>query len=119
MESSYHTDILNLAAALDRVGGDQELLEEVARLFLQTSPSLLSEIEAAVAGRDPKGLERAAHTLKGSVGNFGADAVFQAAFQLEKLGRAGQLAGVDEAYQNLQTEMERLRPALAALGEGS
>jgi hypothetical protein len=53
------------------------------------------------------------------VGNFGADAAFQAAFQLEKMGRAGDLTGVDEAYHTLETEMDRLRPALATLGQGS
>ena len=122
MDERDETDtvaILNLAAALERVGGDQELLEEVAQLFLDTSPDLFTEIGHAVEARDARALERAAHTLKGSVGNFGADATFQAAFLLEKMGRSGNLTGVDEAYHVLETEMERLRPALATLGQGS
>lgn len=119
MDETDTVAILNLAAALDRVGGDQGLLEEVALLFLDTSSDLFTEIGHAVEARDARALERAAHTLKGSVGNFGADAAFQAAFQLEKMGRSGNLTGVDEAYHALETEMERLRPALATLGQGS
>ena len=116
MDSS-HADILNLATALDRVGGDEELLEEVAQLFLETSPELLAAIRQAVASRDAALLERAAHTLKGSVGNFAADRAYQAAFRLEKLGRSGELASVEEAFSVLERELERLRPALAGLGK--
>ena len=119
MDATDPVTILNLAAALERVGGDQELLEEVAQLFLDTSPDLLTEIGRAVVARDARALERSAHTLKGSVGNFGADAAFQAALRLEKIGRSGDLMGVDEAYRALEAEMERLRPALATLGPGS
>ena len=119
MDESDTVAILNLAAALERVGGDRELLEEVAQLFLDTSPNLFAQIGHAVETRDTVALERAAHTLKGSVGNFGADAAFQAAFRLEKMGRSGNLTGVDEAYHALETEMERLRPALVTLGHAS
>jgi len=111
--------ILNLAAALERVGGDQELLEEVAQLFLETSPGLLGEIQQAVQVQDAQLLERAAHTLKGSVSNFGAEAAFQAALHLEKMGRSRNLRGSEDALRALQAEMERLRPALAGLGAGS
>ena len=104
--------ILNLAMALDRVGGDRELLQEVAQLFLETSPELLEQIRQAAAERDAKTLERAAHTLKGSVGNFAADSVFQAALRLEKLGRAGDFSSVDQALAELEAEMRRLAPAL-------
>ena len=116
MQAADPQEILNLAAALDRVGGDKGLLEEVAQLFLETSPDLLAEIEQAVVDRDAVALERTAHTLKGSVGNFGADAASRAALKLERMGRARDLNGVEEAFQVLETEMDRLRPALATLG---
>ena len=108
-------EILNLAAALDRMGGDTELLEEVARLFLETTPKLLDQIRWAAGGRNSPELGRAAHTLKGSAQNFGATAVVEAAFRLEQMGRAGDLTGVDEAVAALEAEMERLEPALVAL----
>jgi HPt (histidine-containing phosphotransfer) domain-containing protein len=115
MDPSDTTAILNLAAALDRVGGDKELLEEVAQLFLETSPDLVAEIGRAVAAGNAEALERAAHTLKGSVGNFGAEAAFEAALRLEKMGRSRDLSGVEAALRALEEEMERLRPALESL----
>ena len=115
MDPANQLSILNLAAALERVGGDSELLEEVAKLFLDSAPDLLGQIREAVGSRDPQALQHAAHTLKGSVGNFGAEAAFEAALRLEKMGRAGDLTGIEEAYAALESEMQRLEPALASL----
>lgn len=109
--------ILNLAAALERVGGDSELLEEVARLFLDSAQAMLGQVRQAAASRDARALERAAHTLKGSVGNFGAERAFQAALRLERMGRVNDLLGVEEAFATLEAEIVRLQPALTALAE--
>jgi HPt (histidine-containing phosphotransfer) domain-containing protein len=118
MERTDPETVLNLAAALDRMGGDRELLEEVALLFLESSPSQLERIEQAVRARDAEALERAAHTLKGSLGNFAAEAAFETALRLEKMGRSGDLTGAEGALQQLVIELERLRPALVTLGHG-
>jgi len=107
-------DVLNLQAALDRVGGDQELLEEVAQLFLESAGGMLELVQAAAAMGDPRALERAAHALKGSVGNFGAEPAHQAALRLEQMGRKRELVGVDEALSALVKELDRLRPALVS-----
>ncbi len=61
---------LNWAAALERAGGDEGVLREVVRIFLDTSPGQLVEIRLALERRDAPALQRAAHTLKGSVGIF-------------------------------------------------
>jgi HPt (histidine-containing phosphotransfer) domain-containing protein len=111
-------DILNLAVALERVGGDRELLEEVATVFLSTAPDLIRQIREAVASRDAAKLQRAAHTLKGSLGNFAAQAACDAALRLEERGRSGNLDGVGEALARLEEEMRRLLPILASLGGG-
>ncbi len=107
---------LDRAVALERVGGDEDLLREIAVLFLDEVPAMMDEISAAIAGRDGTALERAAHYLKGSVGNFGAKNAFKAALRLEAIGRARNLDAASEAYHELVLAMEQLRPALAALG---
>ena len=100
---------------LDRVDNDVELLAEIVELFLQDYPSLLEKIEKAVADDDAYQLERAAHALKGSVGNFIADRCYQAAFRLEQMGRDEKLDQSREAYEELERELKRLEPALRAL----
>lgn len=115
MDSSEQLANLDRAMALARVGGDEELLREVARLFLEQWPEVLEEVRRAAAAKDSQALERAAHSLKGSVGNFGAKAAYEAAYRLEMMGRRGEMAHVTEALAELEAALERLQPALAEL----
>src|SRR5207244_8534733 len=94
---------------------DWELLAELAELFLQECPRLVDEIHKAIAAADPGQLRSAAHSLKGCVDNFGARAAFAAALKLEMLGRNGTLTGADAALEDLQQEINQLKPALTGL----
>jgi len=107
--------VLDKAIALSRVGGDAELLQEMAQLFLEEYPSQLEAVRAAVLARDPKAVERSAHSLKGSVGNFGAAAAHQAALQLEMLGRKGELGDVESALVQLEEAFLYLQPEMESL----
>jgi CheY-like chemotaxis protein len=106
---------LDTAAALARVGDDLELLQELAGVFLDECPRLMLELRTAAASADAARVKAAAHGIKGAVDNFGAKPAFEAALRLETLGRIGDLAGVEEALQNLEGEIERLKPALTSL----
>jgi CheY-like chemotaxis protein len=101
-------------AALKRVDGDRELLREIASLFFEDTPRLLAEVRNAIQRGDGKALERSAHTLKGSVGNFGARAAFEAAFSLEQMGRNGDFARATEVFTQLDRQLTLLIPALEA-----
>jgi PAS domain S-box-containing protein len=105
-------------AALERVGGDVELLQEVAQLFLDEYPGMLAAIMKALQSKSPQELEHAAHSLKGSVSNFGARSVVRAALALEMLGRAGSVEGGDELLETLEQELKELQPGLEVLAAG-
>ena len=107
--------VVDRAALLDRVGGDEDLLREIASIFLDEYPALIQEIRTAVAAMDAKGVERAAHSLKGSVANFGAQSATEAAFRLETLGRSGRLEDAPVALDDLLSEFQQLHPALMEL----
>jgi len=103
------------AAVLKRVDGDRELLEEVANLFFEDTPRLVGELRNAILRGDSQALERSAHTLKGSIGNFGARLALNAAFSLEKMGRNGDFARANEEFQELEKQLNLLIPALQEL----
>ena len=106
---------LNEALALDRVGGDFELLQEVVGLFLDDYPRAIEKIRSAVAANDASGVEHSAHSLKGSVSTFGAQDVFESALALEKQGRSGNLSGALDGLNKLEKALQALRPELEAL----
>jgi PAS domain S-box-containing protein len=101
--------------ALERIGGDRELLAELVAIFGQECPLLIGEMREALARRDSRVLERAAHSLKGAVGNFGAQSAFAAARELEALARTGDMERAEGALAALLKEIEQLRLALDEL----
>ena len=115
MNTGFPGKGLDRDLALSRVGGDAALLKEIAALFIEDYPKVLEAIQAAVARGDAKGMERAAHGLKGSVANFGAQAAVEAAFQLEEMGHAGDLAGVRETIDALARALDELHAELKTL----
>lgn len=115
MEFSNELAKLDCAVALERMGGDEELLREVARLFLDEYPGLIEEIRIAATANDTDALQRAAHSLKGSVSNFGAESVCNAAYVLENMGRKGDLSAVTSNIQSLIQALDYIRPALLEL----
>lgn len=114
--TSRQDDAIDWLAAIAHLEGDVELLKEIAAMFVEQCPGLVSRMRDAVAGMNAAEIERAAHTIKGSVGNFAAKAAFDAALELERIGRDGTLDGAEAASAKLEEELERLKPALAALG---
>ena len=111
------TNVLDRELALERLGGDEELLREIARLFLDDYPKLMGELRDAVRSGDAKGIERSAHSLKGSVANFAAGPVCEAAFALEQIGRSGDVERSAAALQALDEAFAELRPALEDLAK--
>ena len=106
---------VDLDIALARMDGDKELLEELLQIFLEDYPRLLDEIGSAIDRGDGKQLERAAHSLKGSVGNFGARITMEKSLQLENMGRTGQLEQAPATFDALVRSIDQLIPALSEL----
>ena len=108
-----NSDVFDREALLARLGGDVVLLQEVVALFLDESPELVARIEDSVAAGDPRALESAAHQLRGSVSNFGAEIVEEAAERLEEIGRGGRLDGAEDKLEELKREITHLQRGLA------
>jgi HPt (histidine-containing phosphotransfer) domain-containing protein len=103
---------LDWAGALKKLDGDEELLCELAEIFLDQSPALIAAIEAAITSGDAGELRRAAHTLKGSTHVIGGRALAAAALRLESMGREGRLNEAAAAFADLGESVARLKPAL-------
>jgi two-component system sensor histidine kinase/response regulator len=104
---------IDTVAALERVEGDVDLLHELVALFLKELPNMLTTLREAVMAGNASGIERAAHKLKGSVGNFAAQPAFEAALKLEGLGRNGSLTEAAPAFAQLEDEIKRLEMEMA------
>ena len=115
MSEPLETGVLDRTVAMARVGGDIELLKEIAVLFLEEYPRVLTELHQAVADGDAGAIARTAHGLKGSVANFGAQAAVDAALQLEQMARTQKFDEVSQALNSLELALAALRGELTAL----
>jgi HPt (histidine-containing phosphotransfer) domain-containing protein len=106
------------AAALKSTGGDPELFEEIARLFLDDEPRLSEQIRDAIRRRDAQALRRAAHTLGGAAVHFVAPAITEATRHLEVLGKSDDFTGAEAAEATLGREVDRVLCALREFLEG-
>ncbi len=105
--------IVDWDAALAGLGGNEALASKVAALFLETVPSLIGRIRAAVEATDSEALLMATHSFRSSLGIFGARRALESLQALEQLGRGGEVAEAGALYSTLDAEVERLRAALA------
>jgi CheY-like chemotaxis protein/HPt (histidine-containing phosphotransfer) domain-containing protein len=96
------------------VGGDEKLLREVVRVFLEDTPAKLSGLAIALAAQDASALAVAAHGLKGSAAALGARSATDAAAHLETLARTRNLAEADIAAAQVKEEITRVRDGLDA-----
>jgi PAS domain S-box-containing protein len=107
--------VVDRTALLARLGGDQALMRDAARLFLEDCEGRLAAIKAAIDQRDPDRLNKEAHTLKGAAANLSVLELSEAARVLESMGAAKALEGADAAWRRLSAAADRATVALRDL----
>lgn len=105
-------DYINKKALSERLDGDFDLFKELAQLFLSDSPKLISAIEDAIQNKNGEKIGKSSHTIKGAVANFSAEKAFNAALELERIGKNQELDKAAEAFKKLADEIENMRKAL-------
>src|SRR5262249_35633191 len=98
----------NRATALDRIGGDEKLLNDLCHIFLEESPKLLLALRQALEDGDAEGVMRAAHSLKGETSYLGAVGASEAARQLEQIGQSKDLSHAHDTLALLEREIASL-----------
>ncbi len=94
--------------------GDDSFVVSVIDAFLPqlaTTPGALREALAAGNGAAVADL---AHSLKGSAGNVGAEAVSRLSLRIEQLGRAGDLQAVPRLVDELESTAAETAQAFRA-----
>ena len=89
------------ASALERLGGDEDLLSDVIQIFIEDCPVRVSAIRTAVNERNAEGIQREAHALKGAAANLSMRGLFEIAETLEQLGAEGRFDAAEAAWRGL------------------
>ena len=105
--------IFNRSSAIDRCGGSEEAMQEIAGLFLENAPKWLRGLDSD----DAASRRRAAHTLAGAGENLGASTMVEAAREVERQFKNAEQVD-DVALSRLHYEVARLTSVLEEVAVG-
>ncbi|HEY6226971.1 MAG TPA: response regulator [Verrucomicrobiae bacterium] len=105
------------AEALDnlrslRMDGEPDPLAELVQLFLSDTPSRIAQLHAALKNCVAYDLEAAAHSLKGSAGNLGAQTIAATCARLMQLSRTSDFVPVPPLIKLVEDDFEKVKPLL-------
>jgi HPt (histidine-containing phosphotransfer) domain-containing protein len=98
--------------------GDGQFLKELIGIYLEDTPKQLRQLDEALARQDAAVVTRAAHTIKGSSGNFGAAEFARLAKEIEAAGKANNLGVAAALVPEFKRQFERVAAALKPLASG-
>ncbi len=108
-------NLIDRAAVLAGVDGDEALLQEIVSMFLEYTPQRRDDIRTAVQTSDFAGLRRTTHALKGTIGYLDAGPVSDAIHQLDQLAVSADAQRLPEALADFERHLDELTIAAAAL----
>jgi len=100
---------LDYSLALEEFGGDQELLDEVIKGFLQHAGTQILEIEQSIALGRLDSVASVAHALKGGAKNLTAVILGQQAEALENLARSGRIEQIEGLLGEVKAELGKFQ----------
>ncbi len=99
----------------EKLGGDQQLFQDVMRIFLEESDVHLSKLRRAIAEGQAEVIEKVAHSLKGELGYMGAPELVQKTRNLEEMGRRGDVETALNLFVDLESDLSVLVSAVHSL----
>jgi CheY-like chemotaxis protein len=91
---------------------DWDFLTEVVQVFFSDYPRQLETLHRAADAGETAVFQRAAHSLKGMLRNFQLEAAAERAYELEKKGQTGDLAGSEPLIDALAQDLKQLEQEL-------
>lgn len=106
---------INRNRALARLGGDEDLLKELATMYLEDIPLLLKHLHESLESSEFSEAARHAHSIAGLSSNFDADKCVALARQIESECPNGDQPALTNLAGTLQREIDHLNEELKAL----
>lgn len=104
---------LDKRSILERLGGDEELFQTLAQMFIDDAENYCRQLDEALASEDITRLSREAHTLKGVLSTFSDEAGTALAYRIEQQSKRGESTGLEIMVAELQGATRDLVQLLA------
>jgi HPt (histidine-containing phosphotransfer) domain-containing protein len=108
---------IDVEQTLERLGGDEALLIELAGLMVDDAREMLGRIRGAVDRGEAPELRAAAHKAKGALAIFGSGNAVLLASQLERFGGSGEIVAARQTLPAFEDELALLLATLSRIAE--
>ena len=98
----------------ERLGGDEELLCELAGVFIDSGTQLLGRLSEAMKSLDFANLGRAAHSLKGSASVFNLTEIVDATTELEQTAKGCEAERASVLVCRIKQQIQEVVPIFAS-----
>ena len=107
--------VLDLPSLQRNMDDDAEMLQDIVSAFLRDHLTQLRDLHHGLATQDTQSALRSAHTLKGLLLTLAAQPAADAALEVERAVRSGDLPRAAALLPHLQGQLAKLMPELQAL----
>jgi len=110
VKKKNHEDqfLLNKEIALERLGGDESLLDKIWVKFQSCAPEQMTQLQSALDENKIEVVERIAHSLKSGAANIGAESLSQLANQTELAAKDNNMYQISSLTFQLNSELEKV-----------
>lgn len=99
---SEDSRLIDRAKALELLGGDEEMLEQIYDMFVGYVPNQVNELKEAMKARDLETLNRISHSLKSNAGTIGCERLMSAAYQMEMAVKDNEIDLFERHFKDFQ-----------------
>ena len=96
---------------------DWSFFKEAVEMFVSDYPLMVDDLRESLKTKDATTLRQTAHAIKGMTGNFKGQAAAKAALNLEEMGRIDDFSGIEQKFETLINELDKLEKMLLNLIE--
>lgn len=94
---------------------NDEFLKELVDIFLSDTPARIVDLKQSLEASDATRFCRAAHSIKGSASNLGAEDLRGIAAELEHHSKEGRLGGLEVTLTKLEASFARTQAHLLTI----
>ncbi len=110
-------NLIDRAKALELLGGDEEMLEQIYVMFASYAPDQVSELKDALQKEDMEKLNRISHSLKSNAGTIGCESLRLSAYQMELAAKNKDLYSFIDNFKAFQGILDRVIQEIGSLNK--
>ena len=113
--SNFNSEVLELSVISNFVGGDEQLIQKLLKVFLKQTPSIIDEIHVSCVSDNTTSVVSSSHKLKSSARSVGANRLADLCVALESAGKENRLTDMKEIESRIDDVFTETQAAIVNL----